>query len=266
MLQATLEDCNPFVEIFNDLDYHIPVVSTYSGPKRPGRAKPKRSGLFITFEGIEGSGKTSQCHHLATTLREHGYWVIETREPGGTPWAEQIRTLLLSPQNQLPSPEPLTPETETCLILASRSHHVTHLVTPALARGAIVLCDRFSDSTLAYQGYGRGLDLTRLRQMNRWVTHGLTPHLTFLFDLPVRQGLARRRTAAQQNRLDREPLAFHQRVRRGFRALAMHHRRRIVSIDARSTFEAIAQQIFHTVSPLLEGLTQHPPSFESPDR
>jgi len=205
-----------------------------------GSPTPHRHGIFITFEGIEGSGKTTQLARLAKRLRESGYRVVETREPGGTPLAEKIRSVMLelpgttARTGQGNAAEAMSAACEAALVFAARSQHVTYLIVPALKQGAIVLCDRFLDSTLAYQGYGRGLNLRTLRDMNRLVTGGLVPDLTLVFDLPVSQGLARRRAhAGEQNRLDRETRSFHARVRRGFLDLAAKNPRRITVIDAR---------------------------------
>lgn len=211
-------------------------------PIRPG-------GLFITFEGIEGSGKSTQCRLLAQYLKELGIKVLESREPGGTPLAEQIRDLFL--QTKKTTSDSFTPETESSLVLAARSQHVASLLLPALSQGAVVLCDRFSDSTLAYQGYGRGLDIPMLRKFNHFVTKGLTPDMTFVFDLPVQQGLTRRRRDNNQNRMDKEALAFHARVRKGFLQLAEKHPRRMTIINARRSEEAIAKQMRALVEPIL---------------
>ncbi|MCP9439355.1 MAG: dTMP kinase [Nitrospira sp.] len=199
--------------------------------------RPK--GLFITLEGGEGSGKTTQALHLCRSLTAKGYDVLHTREPGGTTVAEQLRRILLDDPS-----EPLAAETEALLILAARRQHVDHVIRPALKRGAIVVCDRFSDSTFAYQGYGRGLDLKALRRMNDWATGQLSPHLTILFDLPVARGLQRRRgTSSIRNRLDRETRAFHARVHAGFHALAKREPRRIVVVDARPSPDIVAAQV-----------------------
>ena len=212
---------------------------------RTNRVSPlgMRRGLFVTFEGIEGSGKSTQCHRLANTLTSLGYSVLETREPGGTTYAERIRSLLLenTPKNR--NKETLTAECETALVLAARSQHIIHTVIPALSSGKIVLCDRFSDSTLAYQGFGRKLDLHALESFNQFVTKGLDPDLTFLFDLPISQGLARRARAKNQNRLDRESHSFHSRVRRGFLKLAAQHSERIVVVKGQDTPDHIALTI-----------------------
>ena len=210
----------------------------------------QRGGLFITFEGIEGSGKSTQCQILAKYLKASGFRVLETREPGGTPIAEHIRDIFL--QTQKPSADPLTPETEASLVLAARSQHVTSLLLPALHEGKVVLCDRFTDSTLAYQGYGRGLPMTDLQKFNRFVTHGLIPDMTFLLDLPVQQGLARRQHDQNQNRIDNEVLAFHSRVRQGFLELARLHSRRIILVNARRSKETISQDIQRLLESILQ--------------
>jgi dTMP kinase len=194
----------------------------------------------VTVEGPEGSGKSTQIRHLAGVLRHAGYHVMVTREPGGTPVAEAIRNQLLSATSQ----EPITAQTEALLVLAARSQHVAQLILPALARGSIVLCDRFADSTFAYQGFGRGLSLSWLRTANRAATAGLVPHLTLLLDVPVTTGLTRRgRARGTLNRLDRESLAFHQRVRRGFLKLASRAPRRIKVINADRPVEIVRAEI-----------------------
>lgn len=186
-------------------------------------------GFFITLEGPEGSGKSTQAVRLAAALKQAGYSVVRTREPGGTPFAETIRRVLLSASSH----ESVTAETEALLILAARSQHVAHIIMPALQRGQIVICDRFSDSTFAYQGYGRDVNMQWLRKANDVASGGLSPDFTLLFDLPASLGLARRRKARGiQNRLDRESERFHRKVRRGFLALARQSPRRITVIDA----------------------------------
>ncbi|WNM59898.1 dTMP kinase [Candidatus Nitrospira allomarina] len=212
------------------------------------------SGLFITFEGTEGSGKTTQCHRLARALRAQGYQVLETREPGGTPLSEAIRRLLLSHSHTKSNKEIITPECETALIFAARSQHVAHVIRPALLKGMIVLCDRFFDSTLAYQGYGRHRDITFLKHFHQFATEGLTPHLTFLLDLPTQEGLTRRQQARHQNRLDQESLDFHQRVRRGFIALAKQHPQRIQKLDARQSPEILNTLITSMMARLIQSL------------
>ena len=224
-----------------------------------GSPTPHRHGIFITFEGIEGSGKTTQLARLAKRLRESGYRVVETREPGGTPLAEKIRSVMLDlpgttgRTGQWTAAEAMSAACEAALVFAARSQHVTYLIVPALKQGAIVLCDRFLDSTLAYQGYGRGLNLRTLRDMNRLVTGGLVPDLTLVFDLPVSQGLARRRAhAGEQNRLDRETRSFHARVRRGFLDLAAKNPQRITVIDARRSPDGVEAHVGDRIQTFLQ--------------
>lgn len=215
----------------------------------------RRKGLFITFEGIEGSGKSTQAQALAHYLRDQGFEVVETREPGGTPVAEHVREVFLRPTRKRRPIDPLVPECEVALILAARSQHVANLILPALEHGAVVVCDRFSDSTLAYQGYGREIPISKLRSLTRWAAKGLTPNVTFLFDLPVSQGLRRRLNSTDVNRLDHETAAFHQRVRKGFLTLAQQAPRRIHTINAGRSAQTITRHLRTLVAPLLdEGL------------
>ena len=208
-----------------------------------------RPGYLITFEGIEGSGKSTQVQRLASRLRQERHEVMDTREPGGTPAAERIRQLFLPTEQS----EPLDRFSELFLILAARQQHVRHVLQPAVDAGAIVLCDRFSDSTLAYQGYGRGLDLSLLRRLNGLVTPHLTPDLTLWLDLPVAVGLARRYNTRERNRLDAEDTSFHDRVRQGFLALHEREPRRIRRIDAQRDADAIAEEIWQVVRHVLAG-------------
>ena len=209
------------------------------------RAKKQRThGLFITLEGIEGSGKSTQIRHLAEVLTHAGYPVLQTREPGGTATAEAIRHILLTASSH----ESVTPQAEALLILAARCQHVTHLIMPALRQGTVVLCDRFSDSTFAYQGFARGLDLQWLRAANEVATGGLTPDLTLVLDLPVSVGLARRRADhGQQNRLDRETERFHRKVRRGFLTLAAEAPARMKIVNANRSAQQVQDEITEIV-------------------
>ncbi|MDH4188487.1 MAG: dTMP kinase, partial [Nitrospira sp.] len=205
-----------------------------------GTKKRQTRGLFITLEGIEGSGKSTQIGHLATVLTEAGFRVLRTREPGGTATAEAIRHILLTAASQ----EPVTPQAEALLIFAARSQHVTHLIEPALQHGTVVLCDRFSDSTMAYQGFARGLDRQWLKKANAVATGGLTPDLTLVLDLPIAVGLARRRAdRGQQNRLDREAERFHRKVRRGFLTLAAEEPRRIKIVNANQSAQEVRDEL-----------------------
>ncbi len=201
------------------------------------------TGVFITFEGTEGSGKTTQCKRLAQRLRGRGYRVLITREPGGTPLAEAIRNLLLSKPSSNRSKEHITPACETLLILAARVQHLKHVIVPALSKGTIVLCDRFFDSTIAYQGYGRNVNIQSMRMMNRFVTGGLEPDLTFLLDLPIEQGLRRRQRSRYQNRIDQESVIFHEQVRKGFLQLARQWPKRIRKMDGLQSPRVLAEQI-----------------------
>jgi len=188
------------------------------------------AGLFVTFEGGEGSGKSTQFARLAARLRARGVEPLVTREPGGTVLAEGIRDLLLDPARR---PGAMS---EALLMEAARADLVTSLVRPALAAGRVVLCDRYDDSTLAYQGAGRGLDPGLLAILNQAATGGLEPDLTLLYDVPPEVGLARRESAAGvTNRLDREPADFHLRVRRCFLELAAAEPGRWVVLDATAT-------------------------------
>ncbi|MDH5587936.1 MAG: dTMP kinase [Nitrospirota bacterium] len=209
-------------------------------------------GAFITFEGTEGSGKSTQCRRLAQTLQGQGYHVLETREPGGTPLAEAIRGLFLATSKANIHKEAITPACESMLIFAARAQHVAHVIQPALEKGMVVLCDRFFDSTLAYQGYARGLEKTFLYEAQQFATNGLQPHFTFFLDLPIQDGLARRRQSNKQDRLDQESLRFHQRVRRGFLALAKHDPMRIHTVDARQSPQTLASHIASVAEQLLQ--------------
>ena len=200
-------------------------------------------GLFVTLEGGEGSGKSTQLGRLAERLRREGHDPLVTREPGGTPLAERIRVLLLEHAEQ---PVPLA---EALLLVAARAELVAKAVRPALAAGRIVLCDRFTDSTLAYQGAGRGLDRSLLEILNRAATLGLEPALTLLFDLPVREGLDRRGAAhGALNRMDREPAEFHERVRGAYLELARRDAARFAVIDASAAAAVVERQVWEAVS------------------
>ena len=183
--------------------------------------------MFITLEGPEGSGKSSQIPELAQYLREQGYDVLCTREPGGTSIGDQIRQVLTSMDN----PE-LLPRTEILLFLAARAQLVDQVIRPALAEGKVVLCDRYGDSTLAYQGYGHGLDLKILRVMLDFATEGLKPDLTLLLDLDIKTGLARKKSIDEWNRLDAYEISFHERVRSGYHFLVTEDPRRWQIVDA----------------------------------
>ena len=194
--------------------------------------------MFITFEGIEGCGKTTQARLLAAALEERGIATLLTREPGGSAIGEQIRAVVLDTRN-----EGMDPMAEALLYVASRAQFVAEVVRPALAAGCTVICDRYADSTLAYQGYGRGLDLGTLMTLNRIATGGLTPNVTVLLDLLVAEGLRRRWREGAVNRLDAAGTAFHERVRNGYHALAEAEPRRWRTIDAGAAPSVVAAAV-----------------------
>lgn len=206
-------------------------------------------GRFITFEGIEGSGKSTQIARLADQLRTAGHSVVLTREPGGTSIGDQIRKVLLDPANT-----DLDPTAELLLYAASRAQHLQGVILPAVERGVTVLCDRFSDATLAYQGYGRGLDREKIRELDRFVTAGMRPDLTLLLDIDARIGVARAhgRNATQglesESRFENEEIAFHDRVRQGYLALAHQEPHRIKIVDASRTPDEVQKAIQDAIS------------------
>ncbi len=199
--------------------------------------------MFITFEGPEGSGKSSQIALLADFLRRQGFAVVATREPGGTPIGDQIRGILHDVANTA-----MVSAAELLLYSASRAQLVGELVRPALSAGKVVLCDRFADSTLAYQGYGRNLPLADLQTITQFATGGLKPDLTLLLDIDVERGLARRRdNDDEMNRLDLEHVAFHRRVRQGYHELARLEPNRWVIVDADRPVEDVQQTLQEVV-------------------
>ena len=194
--------------------------------------------MFITFEGIEGSGKSTQQRRLAARLTN----AVVTKEPGGTPLADRIRAILLD------STSHLDPVAELFLFAASRRQHVVEIIRPALQRGATVLCDRFTDSTLAYQGFGRLIDLDKLRALNAWATESLVPELTLLFDLPEDVGLSRARSrnaeaVHDEGRFEAEELRFHRRVGEGYRALAVAEPARFAVINAEGDVDEVYARV-----------------------
>lgn len=205
-----------------------------------------KNGLFITFEGGEGAGKTSQINQVGDWLRKRGLEVVTTREPGGTPVADRIRKTLLD------SKEPISPETELFLYETARRDHVAAVIRPALRRGAIVLCDRFTDATIAYQAYGRGLSLKVVSAMNEIATGGLKPTLTFLLDLPAETGLQRARKRKRGlDRLEKEAKTFHEKVRAGYLTLARKDKKRIRKIDAARSRDKIFSDIRRELEKIL---------------
>ena len=231
----------------NKLDYDLRVV--WRARREEESTVPLgglKQGFFLSFEGIEGCGKTSQLHRLARSLRALGYQVVETREPGGAPISEQIRTILLDPKNR-----GMDARCELLLYVASRAQHVAETIRPALEKGAVVLCDRFADATMAYQGYGRRLGPAVVASLNHVATAGLVPDLAILLDVPVSVGLGRKRRAGGLDRLDREQASFHEAVRRGYLRLARQNPRRVRVVDGTASEEAVALAIDRIVQPWL---------------
>jgi len=209
---------------------------------------------FITFEGVEGCGKTTQIRLLADALKQAGKKVLLTREPGGCPISDKIRAILLDAGNS-----EMTPKAELLLYAAARAQHIAEVIRPALKSGAIVLCDRFTDATVAYQGFGRGLDQKLIKELNETATADCKPDLTILIDCPVETGLERAMarieagTAAnsshlREERFERESIEFHQKVRTGYQNIAATAADRVILIDGRGSVEAIAADIFTAVS------------------
>ncbi len=194
--------------------------------------------MFITFEGPEGSGKSTQLPKLAQFLEESGLLIVKTREPGGTKIGDQIREVLVRMDNT-----ELHPRTEILLFLAARAQLVEELIIPSLQEGKIILCDRYGDSTLAYQGYGHGLDLDTLRAMLHFATGGLKPDLTILLDVDVMTGLKRKKIKEEWNRLDAFELSFHERVRDGYHILAGQEPERWKIVDATQEPEQVQKEI-----------------------
>ena len=201
------------------------------------------TGLFIVFEGGEGAGKSTQEALLAEWLERQARTVVRTREPGGTPAGEAIRTVLLS--NEYAG---LTDRAEALLFAAARGEHVAQVIRPALEVGNIVVCDRYLDSSVAYQGYGRNLGAEHVRSMSLWATHDLLPDLTVLLDIDPAVGLSR---VQSPDRLESEPIDYHQRVRQAFLDIASTDPQRYLVVDASQDAHAIAEQIQHRVTTML---------------
>jgi len=212
-------------------------------------------GVLITFEGVEGAGKTTQMRRAESSLRRAGHAVFVTREPGGTRIGERVRELLLAPEHRN-----MSPVTELMLYEACRAQIVAEIIRPQLERGSVVLCDRFSDATVAYQGHGRGLDLDLIAALNRTAVGDAEPDLTLILDCPVAEGLARVRgrlgdgadgRPAGLDRLESEALAFHERVRSGYLAIAAGAPARVRVLDTRREPDAVHEEIMVHISRLL---------------
>ncbi len=207
--------------------------------------------LFITFEGPEGSGKSTQIRWLATALEAQDVAVLVTREPGGTAIGNAVRAVLLDPART-----EMSPRAEALLFNAARAQIVDQVIRPALAAGQLVLCDRYADSTLAYQGYGHGQPLAPLRALAEYATGGLVPHLTIYLDIDVREGLARKQSGDDEewNRMEEKALAFHESVRAGYLELAAEEPLRWLILDATHSVEHIHAKILNDVQALLTTL------------
>ncbi|WP_313512896.1 dTMP kinase [Pseudomonas sp.] len=205
------------------------------------------SGLFVTLEGPEGAGKSTNREYLAERLRANGVEVLLTREPGGTPLAERIRELLLAP-----SDERMAADTELLLVFAARAQHLAEVIRPALARGCVVLCDRFTDATYAYQGGGRGLSTERIAQLEEFVQGELRPQLTLIFDLPVEVGLSRAAARGRLDRFEQEGRGFFEAVRQAYLARAAAAPARYRIVDAAQPLDAVQRALDALLPELLE--------------
>jgi len=205
-----------------------------------------KRGKFITVEGIEGTGKSTNIEFLTTLIEAKGFDVLRTREPGGTPMAEKIRQLLLDHGQ-----EPLPSISELLLFFASRALHVQNSIIPALAAGKWVVCDRFTDASRAYQGSGRGLELDRIERLAEWVQEGLEPDMTILLDAPAEIGMQRAAERGQGDRMDNEELAFYRRVRNGYLTLAEMHPERFAVVDASRSLDEVKADIAREMDSLL---------------
>jgi dTMP kinase len=201
--------------------------------------------MFITFEGIEGSGKSTQAKLLAEYLRGKGLSVVLTREPGGVELSERIRSILIDPSSDI------SPKAELFLFLASRAQHVSELILPALRRDQIVICDRFADASVAYQGYGRGLDIRMIRKLNDWAICGIRPDLTLLLDLSPEIGLRRVRLSSTLDRIEEEDLEFHRRVRKGYLEIARAEPDRFLILPAERGVDEIQGMVREAVETCL---------------
>ncbi len=209
--------------------------------------------MFITFEGPEGSGKSTQITMLAAMLHEQGFAVVNTREPGGTSIGDQIRAVVHHVANTS-----MSAEAELLLYSASRAQLVNEVIRPSLAADKIVLCDRYADSTIAYQGYGRNLNLTALHQVTQFATGGLKPDLTLLLDIEVERGLARRTNGGEEmNRLDLEAIEFHKRVRAGYHTLAAAEPNRWIIVNADRSVPEVQQELVNIVLSCLKQRISH---------
>jgi dTMP kinase len=202
------------------------------------------TGLLVTFEGIEGSGKSTQIELTRAYVEGQGYPCLVTKEPGGSPLGEEIRSFLLHRGDLR-----IDPLAELFLIEADRAEHVAEVIRPALVNGRIILCDRYTDATIAYQGYARGLDIAVITQMNQWATGGLAPHCTIVLDCPVEVGMER---AKGEDRFEREDKKFHQQVREGYLRIARQEPRRVQVVSGEGAQSAIQGEIRRIIRPLFD--------------
>ncbi|MGV1037224.1 MAG: dTMP kinase [Candidatus Nanopelagicales bacterium] len=209
------------------------------------------TGVFVVFEGGEGAGKSTQVADLARYLRSRGSQVVLTREPGGVPSAEAIRSILLDPNN-----DGLTDRAEALLFAAARAEHVAQLIRPALERGDVVICDRFIDSSVAYQGVARNLGVEQIADLSAWATDGLLPDLTIVLDIDPVDGLVRAgHTSSSPDRMESESLSFHQQVRQAFLDRAAASPQRYVVMDATLPADVVAQEISRAVTALIPNVS-----------
>ncbi len=197
-----------------------------------------QQGLFITLEGVEGAGKSTLMAYIAEILSEAGNDILQTREPGGTKTGEQIREILLDKKNVA-----VTDDTELLLMFAARAQHINEVITPALASGKVVICDRFTDASYAYQGAGRGIEFSRIQSLENWVQQGLKPKLTLLFDIDVEAGLRRATNRSETDRFEQEEISFFERIRSCYLQRAEGEPERFRIIDASQSFDHVKQQI-----------------------
>lgn len=204
-----------------------------------------KQGLFITFEGGEGAGKTTLIEGIVKTLGSEGFTVLKTREPGGTQLGEPIRALLLQ------HAEPISPYAELCLFLASRAQHIREVIRPALEQQKVVLCDRFNDSSVAYQGAARGLGMEKVAQFCEFISEGLKPHLTLYLDLEPEVGLQRAASTRKQDRIESETVLFHRKIRQAYIEIHRAEPHRFRLIDATLPPERVLQEAMKWIQPLL---------------
>ncbi len=198
-------------------------------------------GIFITFEGIEGSGKTTQANLLSERLKKEGYKVLLTYEPGDTEIGRKIRDILLDSRAKI------NPLVELFLYLADRVQHIEEKIKPHIETGFIVICDRFTDSTVAYQGYGRGISIELIKKLNKILFDDFLPDLTILLDLPVQHGLQRNQKIKKMDRFEMEDIDFHNKVRQGYLEIAGTEPQRFIILDATESFQEIAEKIYRKV-------------------